>query len=496
MRWIRNAAAVIGALSALAPAAAQAKWLRAESPHFVVYANSGEATLRAYVQDIEDYDRLLRAMHRGTEDGGAGARLEIYLINGPADLRQVFPEMKGPWAGVYTASPQGVFAIAFKPTGDYGQVPVRHEYYHHFMQQNFPGGYPGWMMEGMADFFSTSLSKGGKLLIGGPPPGRLETLSIKGWMPLDQLLTRGAFAFKGDQVSIYYAEAWRLTNYMMTDLGRRKQLVAYVDALRAGADPIKAWTEKVGETPETTQQKLRSYMVKALAVDRQAAQPAAITVSPMPESADDLLLEAQQLKHGVAEDQSKAFLADIRADAAKHPADRLSDLVLARAEIELGDPAAAEPLLKRRLEADPDDIEARLLKARSLMRAGDDAGEPKMTELYREADRVLVPALKADPKDFRLLYAYARSRSVEPGYPSQNMEQVLLNAVDLAPQVATLRFSAADACEQRGDYDIAIALLQPMVNDPHSPGASSAAQERIATLQKRKAEARKPTPAH
>ena len=71
--------------------------------------------------------------------------------------------------------------------------------------------------------------------------------------------------------------------------------------------------------------------------------------------------------------------------------------------------------------------------------------------------------------------------------------QALLNAVSLAPQVATLRFSAADACEARGDYDMAIALLQPMVNDPHSPGTSRGAQERIEELQKRKAEAK---PAH
>ena len=89
----------------------------------------------------------------------------------------------------------------------------------------------------------------------------------------------------------------------------------------------------------------------------------------MPDSADDMLLEGQQLKKGVADDQGKALLADIRADAAKHPADRLSDLVLARAEIEFGDRTAAEPLLERRLDADPNDMEARLLMARSLMRA-------------------------------------------------------------------------------------------------------------------------------
>lgn len=147
------AASKIGAFAAgvlllLAPAAAQAKWLRAESPHFIVYANAGEGTLRDYVQDVEDYDRLLRRMHGGVHLDDPQAKLEIYLVNGASDLRQVFPEMKGRLAGVYTAEIDGIFAVAFKPSAALGDRVVRHEYYHHFMWQNFPGGYPGWMVEG------------------------------------------------------------------------------------------------------------------------------------------------------------------------------------------------------------------------------------------------------------------------------------------------------------------------------------------------------------
>jgi tetratricopeptide (TPR) repeat protein len=481
---IRVAAMAI-LLAALAPAAAQAKWLRGESPHFIVYANSGEGTLRDYVQRMEDYDHLLRRMHASNPDDAAPAKLEIYLVNGPSDLRQVFPEMKGDWAGVYTAGSQGIFAVAFKPSKLYGDQDVRHEYYHHFMFQNFPGGYPGWMVEGMAEFFASTSRQGGQTMVGGPPPGRLETLAYRGWIPLADVIGKGPFEVKTRDVASYYAEAWLLTSYMMTDADRRKQLGAYIDAVRRGEDSLKAWTEKVGETPEVTQNKLRNQRLKGFALDKEPPRPVAITVSPMPASADDLLLPGQQIKHGVAPKLAPALLAQVRADAAKYPGDRLADLTLASAEIALGDPAKAEPLLKRRLDADAGDADARLVQAEMFMKQGD-AAPDRRTDLYRDADRNLVPAVKAHPDDFRLLFAYARSREVEPDYPTANMVTVLTNAVTLAPQVAQLRFAAADACEKRGDIKMAIDLLDPLANDPHSMGIAKVARDRIERLRAKK----------
>lgn len=335
----------------------------------------------------------------------------------------------------------------------------------------------------MAEFFSSAVRRGGRMVIGGPMPGRLEELAIMGWLPLDEVLSKNPFEFKTSQIGSYYAEAWLLTDYMMTDLDRRKKLIAYVDAVRKGEDSVKAWTTQVGETPETTQKNLHNFRLRGLVLEKDPPQKVDIVISPAPASADDMILEGQQLKHGVPDGQGAALLAEVRADAAKHPADRLSDLVLARAEITLGDPAAAEPVLERRLKADPNDIEARLLQAESRMKTAEAAPtDERRTELYRQADRILVPALKADPHDYRLLYAYARSRSVEPGYPSENTVRVLTNAVALAPQVETLRFAAAQALARRGHYDQAIALLQPLANDPHSQGTAKAARDQIERL--------------
>lgn len=480
LTWKIRIAALAACLLSLAPAAAEAKWLRAESPHFVIYANSGEKALRSYVQGIEDYDHLLRRMNGIEADQGATAKLDIYLVNGRSDLRQVFPELKGDLAGVYAANANGIFAVAFKPSDFYGNQIVKHEYYHHFMWQNFPGGYPGWMVEGTAEFFSSIGRQSGKMTVGGPPPGRLETLAYEGWIPLAEVIQKGPFEIKTSDMARYYAEAWLLTSYMRTDTERQKQLTAYIDAVRGGEDSLKAWIDKVGETPDLTQKKLLTLQLKGIVFDKQPPKAVAISISPMPASADDMLLEGQQLKNGVSDKLGPALLAEVRKDAARYPGDRLAELVLARAEIKIGDPARAEPLLKHRLEVDPADADARLLQATMLITQAEGAPDRRL-ELYREADRDLVPAVKANPDDFRLLYAYAVSRSIEPDYPSANMVTVLTNAVTLAPQVEQFRFAAADACQKRGDFKRAIDLLDPVANDPHNPAAAKVARAQIET---------------
>jgi cytochrome c-type biogenesis protein CcmH/NrfG len=492
----KRLAGVLAAVLLVVPAAAQARWLRGETAHFIVYSDSGERSLRDAARKLEDYDRLLRWLHGGVADQGA-PKFSIYLVDGLGDLRQVFPTMRSGTAGVYSATPNGISAVAFKP-GVYGDFVVKHEYYHHFMMQYFAGGYPAWMIEGLAEYFSTAQPFAGKMMIGAPRAGLMYVLGNNSWISLDELITKNPYQLKGVAVDLYYAQSWLLTNYMMVDMGRRAQLTAYVNALRAGKGSVEAWTQAVGESPSATQVKLRGYFpnqIKGYFPPLQPkADPAEVAVTTLPDSADDMLLEGQQLIHSLDPERRKALVAEIRADAAKHPGDRLSDLVVAYADLSFGDLSKAEAPLQRRLAADPNDAEALLYLAEARMRAGDETPE-RRTDLYREAGHLLARAFKTAPDDFRILYAYALTRSVEPDYPSDNTLQILQKAVDLGPQVAALRSAAADAYARRERYDLAIAVLRPMANDPHDLRSGQAAAAAIARFEKAEAEAKPKTSA-
>ncbi len=85
---------------------------------------------------------------------------------------------------------------------------------------------------------------------------------------------------------------------------------------------------------------------------------------------------------------------------------------------------------------------------------------------------MLGQAFKIDGERYQILLAYARSRSLSPGYPSDNVMEGLLLANELAPQVADVTVQTVQALAMRGDYPRAVALLRPLANDPHNGGAA------------------------
>ena len=60
-----------------------------------------------------------------------------------------------------------------------------------------------------------------------------------------------------------------------------------------------------------------------------------------------------------------------------------------------------------------------------------------------------------------------RNRRGASTYPSDNDLEILRNGVDLAPQVSALRYQAAQAMMNRGQFGEAVFYLMPLANNPH-----------------------------
>lgn len=104
--------------------------------------------------------------------------------------------------------------------------------------------------------------------------------------------------------------------------------------------------------------------------------------------------------------------------------------------------------------------------------ASDDAGidrERGMTEA------LLRRAVEADPKDYRVYADMARLRRGAGDYPTEDDLMIWAMAARYAPQVMSIRGDAAVAMLNGERYDEAIALLIPIVADPHGgPGVQHA----------------------
>lgn len=482
-------AALLGLALLAAPATASAEWRRAETEHFVVYGRSDKA-VRQYASMLEDFDALLRRLHGRPKDETVAIKLPVYLVSDLNQLRRVTPGARENTAGMYIPAPTEVFVLAVRDGAsgeddqNRGDDTVMHEYVHHFMLRYYPSAYPAWLVEGYAEYYMTADLGWERLVVGGYNKGRAYALTAPGmiWVPLGDVLTKRPGEFGKWETLNYYAEAWLLTHYILSEPERRKKLGPYLEAVRGGARPIDAWKAVYGDDMDGLRKKLKAYMdhpLAAGALPRTTPAEAPMTVTVLSPSADALLLEGQRLKLGASKEEQPKLLETIRAAAARYPDDRFAKLTRARAETLFGDRAAGEAILNGLLTADPKDKDALVVLGESrLLAADEDKADRKA--ILAEAGKLFVRAFKIDPDDPRVLHGYAESRQLEP--LNQNMVDIRLKAMILAPQVGHLRLDAGRALVEIKDYETARVVLTPLAGSPHGGGEAEAAQAMLKAL--------------
>lgn len=458
-------AVLLGVLACASPA--QARWLRAESERFIVYSDGNEPQLRRFVQELESFDRLLRVRLGLPMDEIPLRKLPIYLVSSRSALAKVNPNAPEELVGFYSAAEEDIFGLAVRDT----QVDVlKHEYAHHFMSQNFSFPYPGWFIEGFAEYYATAEFARDRVNVGKYNENRSYWLMNGTWVPMRELLATRAMQSSRHRET-YYPLAWLLTHWFMSTTDGPSHLAAYLADVGAGGDPVEAMQRATGLTPDELQRTLRRYMANRMQYRqmRTTFETVEVVVTPLPRSADDLLLLNQRLKMGVPEDQREATAGEVRRAAARHPDDPLALLALGHAELHFGDPAKAEAPLARLLELQPDHVEALQFMAQIKMAAADELEDfDAALRMKGVAQSLLARAHAVDDLNYTTLLLIAENRAGTPGYPTDNDVSVLAQAFTLAPQLGTARINLAQVLMHKDRNSEAARLLEPMVNDPHN----------------------------
>lgn len=479
---------LIAAAAAGVPGLAHAEWRKAETKHFIVYGNSFERELRGDALELERIDQLMRTYFALPQVDGE-RKLPVYIVRTRRDLAVVEPELPERTAGFYSANFRDIRAVAVRTTGD---ETLRHEYGHHFMYRNFPGAYPAWFREGFAEFFSTAtVTSSGRATVGKSPFSSVQVLNNISWLPMGSVLA-GRFSFADRrETAAFYAQSWLLMHWIMTDPERRRRMQGYLGDTARGASPDEALRTHFDMDAEQLGRALRAYLSagpRYAELDLESAEPA-LTITPLPDSADDVLLLDLNARNGGPAGQGADVLPRAREAAARRPADAMTQMMLARVELRWGDPAAAERAVQPLLDADPANTELLLLMADARITAGDTLTDPDERErLYRQARGFLARAYAADPGDNRVYQNIAYSRRFAPDYPTANDVELWRRAVAIAPEVASNRAVTAEAMLAHGLVDEAEQVIQPIANDPHGgeiPGRIQRILSRIAEARAR-----------
>jgi len=240
------------------PVSAQAAWRRAESTHFVVYSEEPEARLRGRITQLEDFHQLLvRLTDATTED--SPNKLHVYVVRNNRALSTV-RRMGRDIGGFYAAGTEGVLAVVdASADGLRNNEILFHEYAHHFMKQYLTAAYPGWYVEGFAEFLMTAKLEADRIDIGQFSEGRVYTVAQGRWLPIERILTAGPAGLDGEGGAAYYAQAWLITHYFFSSAERQAALRRYLAPV-PGETQVQALTRATGMSIDQFTRELRRYI--------------------------------------------------------------------------------------------------------------------------------------------------------------------------------------------------------------------------------------------
>lgn len=464
-------AAAAFAFTALTPAPALAEWLRAESKRFVVYSAGSERELRSMVTELENFDYVLRFFTGTSQDVVTHRKLPVYVTT-KAGLGTVWPGTSDRVAGFYMTSDEDIFAVATREDNFH---VLKHEYAHHFMKQEFNYPYPGWYIEGFAEYYAPADINRNLIMVGRPNMDRSSALNWLPWMPMSELLSSRPLSSSRYSDS-YYPLAWLLTHWFNGDDARRPQLTNYLRNVGRGMDSVEAMEQATGMSMQDLRKTLRRYANGRIPYMgmRTELPPVDMEITRLPRSADDLILLNQQLKVSTTDEVKAATLETIRQRAARHPEDTFALMTLAHAELHNGkNPQEAETVLNRLLAIDPNHVEGLQFMARIFIdRAQDSDDYDASIALRRQAQDYLGRAYQHDDANYITFMLLARNRNGAHDFPNENDLETMSLAYELAPQLPEASLNYAQALLIHNRRAEAIRIIEIVANNPHGTSES------------------------
>ncbi len=454
---------------------AQAAWLRATTPHFIVYSEGKPEAVRAFAEKIERFDAVLRLVS-GLKAPASPAKVTIFVVRSESQVQSYLGKNGRNIAGFYAANISGSIAVIPQSTGSNGgefdldsETVLFHEYAHHFMLQYFPAGYPAWYVEGFAEYQSTvDFKRDGSVWLGYPAKHRFYTLVLGPVFPVTRLLAADQGKMSEADTSGFYAWSWLLTHYLFLSPDRKGQIGKYLTAFNNGVDPLVAAKDAFGDLAKL-QKDLTAYrdgrftymQLKTLTMDAPT-----IDIVPLSEAEGALMPLYIRFNHGSESAAAVAsFAADARKAAALYPTQPIALELLAEGELDAKQFDAASKANEALLAQKPGDARALLRRARiAIGRIGDDNDPAK----WKAARQLVVTANRALPDDPFPLMTYYRTFMGEGREPPTIALDGLLRAQELAPQVSDLRIMLAQRLIQLKRHKDAEIVLAPLLNDPHS----------------------------
>jgi tetratricopeptide (TPR) repeat protein len=477
------------ALSLLAlPATAQAKWMEASSPHFVVYADDSERDVIKFSQELELYHEAMEVMTgQSLPDPSPSNRVTVFVVSSERAVQKLYGGDARYIGGFYL--PRAGRSLAIVPriqllSGQQAEsmIVLLHEYAHHFLISNSTLPTPRWMGEGAAEFFaSTEFPRDGGIKIGMPAQHRAAELFYAKDVKVAQLLDPEAYeegARRG--FDAFYGKSWLLYHYLTLGGARPGQLRKYVALMAKGESSLQAGRDAFGDF-DKLEDELDDYLnqskLTTAAFGPGKLPVGHVTVRPLTAGEAEMMPLTIRSRRGVTPEQAAELIAEVRKVAAVYPNDPAVLAELAEAEYDSGNDDRAIAAADAALKLDPRRVNAYVQKGYALFRKAAQADDPDAA--YKAAVAPFLALNKLENDNPLPLVYYFRSFAERGIKPSEQAVLGLRRAAELAPFDLGLRLSLAEYQITAGDYAEARFNLIPIAYDPHGSPIAAGARKLI-----------------
>jgi tetratricopeptide (TPR) repeat protein len=426
-------------------------WIEVRSPHFTVVSNASEQKAREVASRFEQI-RTVFSESLPLTGSHPSPSITILAFKNQDSLRPLLAEF---WTGGH-ARPGGFFthrlgqfymALDLSAPGPYPYATLYHEYYHSLTTPYIPT-LPVWLAEGLAEFFGNTEISAGEVRMGLPDPSFIKRLKQDGLMRITDLINVDRLSpYYNEQAktSIFYAEAWALTHYLMVGdhNAHRAQLMQFLEATAQGVPAERAAVAAFGDLKQLEQTLIR-YLGSYIFYHLTTAAPAPLPAAAFP---------ARALSQAEVDSYQGGFL------------------------VTRGRLREAQPILAEAASLDPNlaSTHSHLALADYLLGATD------------QADAEVSRAIALDPQDW--LASYLRAYFAFPGSmvnQDDEMEADLRNCIRVQPEFApALGMLAAYLAAQNRDLPRALEFAQKAVAlEPANSGYQLARAKVLGRMQR------------
>lgn len=257
-RWSKFLFSVL-ALSIFVCAAAREKpeiWLEVRSPHFVVISNSNEKQARRVADQFERIRAVFRKVFPRMQVD-PGVPIVALALKDEKSFKSLVPEtflQKGQLqrAGLFLKTAEKNYMLLRLNAEQENPFHLfYHEYTHLLIHQNAES-VPVWLDEGLAEFYGNSEIHEKEVWLGRPSESDVLKLRESKLLPLETLFAvdhTSPYYNEENKGSIFYAESWALTHYLMTKgfAQNRDMLGEFVTTLAQSGDITSAATRAFGD---------------------------------------------------------------------------------------------------------------------------------------------------------------------------------------------------------------------------------------------------------